>query len=93
MLGQPEKTAYWVEKLCREAFSAEDDGFPGDEDNGTTAAWYIFSSLGLYPVCPGKAEYVRTPMLVKSARIAGVDWDNTDLPVIIPHDTVLKRQK
>ena len=93
MLGQPEKTAYWVEKLCREAFSAADDGFPGDEDNGTTAAWYIFSTLGLYPVCPGKAEYVRTPMLVRSARIAGVDWDNTDLPVMIPHDAVLKEEK
>ena len=93
MLGQPEKTAYWVERLCREAFTAEDDGFPGDEDNGTTAAWYIFSNLGLYPVCPGKAEYVCTPMLVKSARIAGIKWDNTDLPVLIPHDAVLKKEK
>ena len=53
-LGQPDKTAYWVRRLCDEAFSPEDDGFPGDEDNGTMAAWYIFAMMGRYPLCPGK---------------------------------------
>ncbi len=57
--GETEKTNEWVSKLCREGFSADDDGFPGDEDNGTMAAWYIFAVIGIYPLCPGKAEYVK----------------------------------
>lgn len=89
-LGEPEKTDYWINRLCKEAFSADDDGFPGDEDNGTTAAWYIFSCLGLYPLCPGKPEYVRGPMRVLSARIAGKEWDNRSMPVLIPHEMVIK---
>jgi putative alpha-1,2-mannosidase len=34
------------------------DGYCGDEDNGQTSAWYVFSAMGLYPVCPGTDEYV-----------------------------------
>ena len=64
-LGETEKTNYWVKRLCTEGFSGEDDGFPGDEDNGTTAAWYIFAVLGLYPLCPGKNEYVEFDAIVK----------------------------
>ena len=70
-LGENEKCAYWVHKMCREAFSATVDGYPGDEDNGTTSAWYIFSMLGMYPLCPGKRELVKIPPLVKSAKILG----------------------
>lgn len=71
MLGKPEKAHYWVKKICDTAFSYKDDGFPGDEDNGTMACWYIFACLGIYPVCPGKNEYAKIPMLVKSAKILG----------------------
>ena len=56
--GEPEKTRYWVERICREHFSYGFDGFPGDEDNGTTAAWYIFAKLGFYPVCPADDRWV-----------------------------------
>lgn len=90
-LGAQDKTDYWVKRLCQEAFSAADDGFPGDEDNGTTAAWYIFSSLGLYPLCPGKPEYVRGPMLVSAARIGGKAWDNRKLPSVFPASCVPTR--
>lgn len=38
-------------------YSAEPDGYCGDEDNGQTSAWYVFSALGFYPVCPGADEY------------------------------------
>lgn len=69
--GETEKAYYWVEKMCREAFSYRNDGFPGDEDNGTTSAWYIFSCLGMYPLCPGKPGLVKIPKLVKSAKILG----------------------
>ena len=58
-LGEEEKTSYWVKKICEEGYSWRDDGFPGDEDNGTSAAWYIFACLGIYPLCPGKEEYVK----------------------------------
>ncbi|WP_062110004.1 GH92 family glycosyl hydrolase [Bacillus niameyensis] len=74
-VGEQEKTDYWVKKICDELFTAENDGFPGDEDNGTMAAWYVFSSLGLYPLCPGKNEYVRSTSLVKNARIKGIDLE------------------
>lgn len=74
-LGNVEKTAYWVEKLCKEAFSFEDDGFPGDEDNGTTAIWYIFGVLGLYPFCPGKPEYVKGIKQVDKAFIGEKELD------------------
>jgi len=58
-LGAEEKTNYWVKRFCDEAFSWKDDGFEGDEDNGTMAAWYIFAMLGMYPLCPGKKEFVK----------------------------------
>ena len=68
-LGEKEKTEYWVSHLLKNAFTAEDDGFPGDEDNGTTSAWVIFSTLGLYPFCPGKPEYLKIAPQVKKAVI------------------------
>ena len=79
-LGDVEKTAYWVEKLCKEAFSYKDDGFPGDEDNGTTAIWYIFGILGFYPFCPGRKDFVKGKKQVVSAEILGkrIDVDDFD---------------
>ncbi|MBQ3889451.1 MAG: GH92 family glycosyl hydrolase [Clostridia bacterium] len=70
-LGEPAKTEYWVERICREAFSAADDGFPGDEDNGATAAWYVLSVLGIYDVCPGKGEEIRIRKLCDRAVMRG----------------------
>ena len=68
-LGETEKTNYWVKRLCEEGFSWKDDGFPGDEDNGTTAAWYIFATLGMYPICPGKKEFIEFTGLVDDSKI------------------------
>ena len=70
-LGEQEKTDYWVERLARETFSATTDGYPGDEDNGTMSAWYIFATLGMYRLCPGKDEWIPTKRLVRSAKILG----------------------
>ena len=74
-LGEVGKSAYWVKKICDELFSYEDDGFPGDEDNGTTAIWYIFGVLGLYPFCPGKPEYVKGIKQVDKAYIGEKELD------------------
>ncbi len=84
-LGEVDKTAYWVEKLCKEAFSYKDDGFPGDEDNGSMALWYVFGVLGFYPFCPGKPEFVKGKKQVKKAYICGKEFDADKYENIIPY--------
>ena len=56
--GQPWKAQYWVRQVMDRLYSAMPDGYCGDEDNGQTSAWYVFSALGFYPVCPGSNQYV-----------------------------------
>ncbi|MGJ1410535.1 GH92 family glycosyl hydrolase [Sphingobacterium thalpophilum] len=56
--GEPWKTQYWVRQVLDRMYQATPDGYCGDEDNGQTSAWYVFSALGFYPVCPGVDEYV-----------------------------------
>lgn len=56
--GQPWKTQKWVREVMNRMYTAQADGYCGDEDNGQTSAWYVFSALGFYPVCPGTDEYV-----------------------------------
>ncbi|MBQ8393301.1 MAG: GH92 family glycosyl hydrolase [Clostridia bacterium] len=69
-LGETKKCRDVVKKMCEELFSAE-GGFPGDEDNGSMSAWYIFSCLGMYPICPGKDEYVHMEPLFDEINING----------------------
>lgn len=57
-IGKREKTTTVVKNLINNAFNSGVTGFPGDEDNGTMACWYIFACLGLYPICPGSGEFV-----------------------------------
>jgi len=64
--GSPWKTQYWVREVMDRLYSAHPDGYCGDEDNGQTSAWYVFSALGFYPVCPASNEYaVGTPLFAK----------------------------
>ncbi|MDR0507082.1 MAG: GH92 family glycosyl hydrolase [Dysgonamonadaceae bacterium] len=56
--GEPWKAQYWLHEVMNKLYSAAPDGYCGDEDNGQTSAWYVFSALGFYPVCPGSGEYV-----------------------------------
>lgn len=89
-LGEVEKTAYWVERLCNEAFSFEDDGFPGDEDNGTTAIWYIFGVLGFYPFCPGRPDFVKGKKQVIKAYIGDREIDADSFEGSrIPYDALI----
>ena len=55
--GQPWKAQYWVREVMDKLYTPYMDGYCGDEDNGQTSAWYVFSSMGFYPVCPGSGEY------------------------------------
>ncbi len=56
--GQAWKAQYWVREIMDKLYNPNADGYCGDEDNGQTSAWYVFSAMGFYPVCPGTDEYV-----------------------------------
>lgn len=67
--GEPWKAQYWAREVMNRMYSAAPDGYCGDEDNGQTSAWYVFSALGYYPVCPAMDEYVLGAPLFKKATI------------------------
>ena len=56
--GQPWKAQHWIREVMDKLYTPAPDGYCGDEDNGQTSAWYVFSAMGFYPVCPGTDEYV-----------------------------------
>jgi predicted alpha-1,2-mannosidase len=63
--GQSYKTQYWARETMNRMYKPTPDGYCGDEDNGQTSAWYVFSALGFYPVCPATPEYVLGAPLFK----------------------------
>ena len=67
--GHPAKAQYWVREVMNRLYKAQPDGYCGDEDNGQTSAWYVFSALGFYPVCPGADEYAVGAPLFRRATI------------------------
>ena len=67
--GQPWKAQYWLRQVMDRLYSPTPDGYCGDEDNGQTSAWYVFTSLGFYPVCPGTDQYVIGAPLFKKAML------------------------
>ena len=56
--GQPWKAQHWIREVMDKLYTPAPDGYCGDEDNGQTSAWYVFSAMGFYPVCPGTDEYI-----------------------------------
>lgn len=67
--GHPEKTQERVRMICNTMYRNATDGLCGNDDCGQMSAWYIFSALGFYPVCPGSDEYALGSPLIKSAEI------------------------
>ncbi|MDR2361240.1 MAG: GH92 family glycosyl hydrolase [Prevotellaceae bacterium] len=67
--GQPWKAQYWLREVMNRLYSPAPDGYCGDEDNGQTSAWYVFSALGFYPVCPATDQYVVGAPLFKKATV------------------------
>lgn len=67
--GQPAKAQWWAREVMDRLYSPKPDGYCGDEDNGQTSAWYVFSALGFYPVCPASDEYAAGSPLFKKATI------------------------
>lgn len=67
--GQPWKAQYWLREVMNKMYTPTPDGYCGDEDNGQTSAWYVFSALGFYPVAPGTTQYVLGAPLFKKATL------------------------
>ncbi|SFD14744.1 GH92 family glycosyl hydrolase [Massilia yuzhufengensis] len=66
--GAPWKAQYWIRETMDRMYAPTPDGYCGDEDNGQTSAWYVFSALGFYPVTPGVNQYViGTPLFPKAS--------------------------
>ena len=68
--SQPWKTQYWMREIINRMYRPEIKGLGGNDDCGQMSAWYIFSVLGFYPVCPGSDQYVLGAPYMEAARIA-----------------------
>ena len=63
---QPWKAQARIREVMDKFYTSAPDGYCGDEDNGQTSAWYVFSAMGFYPVCPGSGQYaLGTPLFKK----------------------------
>ncbi len=67
--GEPWKTQYWAREVMDKLYTPNPDGYCGDEDNGQTSAWYVFSALGMYTVAPGTDEYILGSPLFKKVTL------------------------
>lgn len=65
--GKPWRTQYWVREILNTQYSTQPNGLSGNEDAGQMSAWYVFSSMGLYPFNPAAAEYeIGSPLFDRS---------------------------
>jgi predicted alpha-1,2-mannosidase len=63
--GEPWKAQFWLREVMDRLYLPTPDGYCGDEDNGQTSAWYVFTAMGFYPVCPATNQYVLGAPLFK----------------------------
>ncbi len=68
-VGKPQKTINIVHKICNEFYKNAPNGLIGNEDCGQMSAWYVFSAMGFYPVCPGSPLYVLSQPIFKNVKI------------------------
>ena len=66
LLGQPEKTEKYIHRILNELYTSQPDGLCGNEDCGQMSAWYVLASLGMYEVCPGNGQWVKTKPIFTS---------------------------
>ena len=59
-IGKPEKTAQRVAHILDTEYNDTSGGLSGNDDAGQMSAWYVFSSMGFYPVCPATDRYMLT---------------------------------
>jgi len=98
--GEPRKTQYHVRDIMNKLYTNAPDGLCGDEDNGQTSAWYVFSARGFYPVCRGSGQYVLGAPLFKKCTITFGDGktflinapDNNNQNMYISNLTLNKKE-
>ncbi|MGQ9620477.1 MAG: GH92 family glycosyl hydrolase [Bacteroidales bacterium] len=83
--GQPWKAQFRVREVMDKLYNYTPDGYCGDEDNGQTSAWYVFSALGFYPVTPGANQYVFGSPLFRKALLR-LENGKT-LTILAPHNS------
>ena len=80
-IDKPEKTSKTIERILNEMYSSEEDGLPGNDDLGTMGAWYVFASVGLYPLIPGVGGFsINIPQF-------------NSIDISLPNDKILKIRK
>ena len=77
--GQPWKTQYWIREVMDRLYTSQADGYCGDEDNGQTSAWYVYSAMGFYPVAPATDEYVIGAPLFKKITLTLEDGKTIEI--------------
>ncbi|MBR1889942.1 MAG: GH92 family glycosyl hydrolase [Alloprevotella sp.] len=77
--GQPWKAQLRLREVMDKLYTPNPDGYCGDEDNGQTSAWYVFSALGFYPVCPGTTQYALGAPLFQHAVIHLPNGKNVEI--------------
>ena len=87
--AQPWKAQQHVREVMDRFYTAAPDGYCGDEDNGQTSAWYVFSAMGFYPVCPGSGQYAigapyfdKTTVHLPQGKTLTIETRNADKPYI-----------
>ena len=78
--GKPEKMKARVKQIMSELYHNAPDGLSGNEDCGQMSAWYVFSAMGFYPVCPGKNEYVVNQSVFEEVKVKGQKLELSQLP-------------
>jgi predicted alpha-1,2-mannosidase len=78
---RPDRTQERVRMILRSMYAPTPDGLCGNDDCGQMSAWYVFSALGFYPVCPGSSEYALGSPLVRSATIHLENGNTLDIRV------------
>lgn len=89
--NKPEYTSYLIDNIRNEAFSNTFRGYPGDEDNGSLSAWYIFSCLGFFPICPGNNTYQLGNPAFKKIKIKQNKVLSHDITIITNQKSSAKR--
>lgn len=90
-IGKPWKTQARVHEILTELYQPQPDGLPGNEDCGQMSSWYVFSALGLYPVCPGSPDYVIGKPLVGEAIIPLASGDTLRILADAPNKRYVKQ--
>lgn len=68
-VGRPDKAQAVINRTINEQYSSRIDGLPGNDDLGTMGAWYVFASVGMYPMIPGIGGFTLNTPLFESIKI------------------------